>query len=287
MSPTRIRISSQRRLGVLLCDPASAPGLRSSRRLKVLSRTEASVSARFANLFVVCSATELPAVAAIASAANRQHRLRGLFVRENVEPGFLGPMLDRARIRLWRNVLVHHGPPVPERILRAWETEAEDQLIAEAAVSAGRLSVLTCALERLDIPISAVRPLARLSETHLREFEVAEDGSYVHWRSRDVHLDLEALRCVIDPAARTRAEIERASHDARFGHAVAALRQAQGLTQSGIAGVSERQVRRIEAGAVPTVATLRRLAQAHGLELAAYLDRISRKAAELAQAKPA
>lgn len=272
--------STSHDVAVLLRDPASAPELRSSRKLRVFSRIDHRVLARFSNLFVLCSATELPSVAEVASAANRQHRLRALFVRQDIEPEFIGPMLDRAQLRLWRNVLVHQGPPVPGRILRAWELGAQDHLIAEAAISAGRLFALTCALERLEIPVEQIRPLTGLPETELKAFRLAEDGSYLHWPNHDVHLDLDALRYIIDPAARAKADVQRTAHDERFGVAIAAVRQEHGLRQSDIAGLSDRQVRRIEAGSAPRVETLRRLAKAHGLELSDYLARVSEKARE-------
>jgi len=266
-------------VGVLLMDRASLPNLRPSRRLRVFSRLDHKVLHRFANLFVACTATELPAVARLASAANRAHRLRGLFIRQDVDAGFIGAMLDRAHLRLWRNVLVHKGPPVPGRVIRAWEMGAQDRLIAEAAVSAGRLFVLTCALEQLEVPIGQLPALAGLAAGDLRVFEVSSDGSYVHWPRPDVHLDLDAIRYATDPAWRERADVEKATHDKRFGAGVAALRERRGLRQSDIPGLSERQVRRIEAGSQPRVETLRILARAHGMELSAYLERVSEHSA--------
>jgi hypothetical protein len=262
-------------VGVLLLDRASVPNLRPSRRLGVFSRLDHRALHRFPNLFVACTATELPAVARLASAANRAHRLRGLLIRQDVDAEFLGAMLDRARLRLWRNVLVHKGPPVPGRVIRAWEMGAQNDLIAEAALSGGKLFVLTCGLEQLEAPVRQIPALAGLPERDLGAFEVASDGSYIHWPRHDVHLDVDAMRYATDPAWREKADVERATHGKRFGGAVAAFRERSNLRQSDIPGLSERQVRRIEAGAQPRVETLRLLAQAHGLVLSAYLHRVS------------
>jgi transcriptional regulator with XRE-family HTH domain len=249
--------------------------VKSGRRLRILDRTGRQSASRFQHLFVLCSATALAGVAPLARAANRRHQLRALFVRRDIEPGFIGPLLDEAAVRFSRNVVLHEGPELPDRVLRAWEMGAQDRLIAEADVTRGKLMVLTCALERLEIPLAEVPPLARLPKVQRSEFELAGDGSYLHWPEADVHLDLDALRAVVDPAWRARLARERATHDSRFGRAVSALRREDGLKQADIPGVSARQVRRIECGALPRVETLRRLARAHGLELGAYLARIA------------
>jgi transcriptional regulator with XRE-family HTH domain len=53
------------------------------------------------------------------------------------------------------------------------------------------------------------------------------------------------------------------------------LRQQYQLKQSDIAGLSERQVRRIESGEGTKVATLELLAKAQGMELSTYLDAVA------------
>ena len=266
------------RMAVLLCDRESAPGVRSKGSLRVLRQPDRRVWQQATHLFVACSATELPAIAELATAANRTHRLRALFVRENVEPAFLGPMLDRANLRLLRNLVVHHGSGVPTRILRAWQGGAQDALIAEASLSEGRLFLLTCALERLELPIRAVAALSSVPDVELPAFRLAEDGSYLHWPRPDVHLDLDSVRYLIEPAARRRMDLVRVAHDRRFGEAVASLRRDRGLEQSAVPGVSERQVRRIEAGSIPRVSTLERLAAAHGMKVDEYLSQVARRA---------
>jgi hypothetical protein len=249
--------------------------MRTGRRLRVLGSTGLRGASRFPHLFVLCSATTLAKVAPLARAANRQHRLRALFVRRDIEPGFIGPLLGEAAVRFSRNVLIHDGPELPTRVIRAWEMGAQDRLIAEADVANEKLIVLTCALERLEIPLANVRPLGRVPKAQRSELELASDGSYLHWPKADVHLDLDALRAVVDPAWRARMARERATHDSQFGRAVSVLRREHGLNQADIPGVSARQVRRIEGGSLPRSETLRRLARAHGLDLGAYLDRVA------------
>jgi len=278
---------AEAKIGVFLEDRLARSLVKSSRRLRVLDRGGRESASNFPHLFILCSATTLTAVAPLARAANRRHRLRALFVRRDVEPGFIGPLLDEAAVRFSRNVIIHEGPELPERVLRAWEMGAQDRLIAEADVVNGTLIVLTCALDRLEIPLADVRPLARLSKVQRRRFELASDGSHIHWADADVHLDLDALRAVVDPAWRAHMARERAMHDARFGQAVSALRREHGLRQADIPGVSARQVRRIEAGSLPRSETLHRLARAHGLELQAYLKRVAAVAEGLPRSQKA
>ena len=177
-----------------------------------------------------------------------------------------------------RNLLVHRCSDQPRRIVNAWRIGAQDDLIADAVAMRDVLLVVSCAMKRLEVPW---RKLQRVSKANIKtwgQLRVAEDGSYVHWPEPDIHLDLGALRRLVDPAAREAARVERVKSQEGFGAAVAALRKAAGLTQSAIEGVSARQVRRIEAGQVfPRVSTLAKLAAAHGQATNDYLDALARE----------
>ena len=155
---------------------------------------------------------------------------------------------------------------------------AENELIAEASISGGTLFVLSCALERLEVPVRKIPALARRRAEDLTALEVSPDGSYVHWPKGDVHLDLGSLRYVVDPAWRVKTDAERVGHDARFGEAVRAVRVAHGLAQGAIHGLSARHLRRVESGVFPKIATLRVLARAHGMDLDRYLTAVAKAA---------
>lgn len=283
--PLDTGVARDERVGVLLADAISAPGFRSGRRLQRVS--EADVARHWRHpLLVLSAASTLPGVARIAAGANRHHRLRGLLIRLDVGTGLLGPMLDRAGLLGGRHILLHEGPPLPRRVLDAWEKGAENELIAEASVTGGMLFVLSCALERLDVPVRKLAPLSRLSAEELRAVTVSPDGSYLHWPSGDVHLDLGSLRYLVDPVWRARVDLARIRQHARFGDGVRAVREAKGLTQHALAGVSARHVRRIESGAFPKLSTLRVLASAHGMELDAYLAAIAEAAGPCSPAGP-
>lgn len=270
-----------RRIAVLLCDRRVAPGLRSTAGRRIFWKAEKSGLVHANNLFVLCHATDVHKVAEVAAMANRRHRLRALFIQQDIDTVFLLPMLDRAHLRMLRNVWVHQGAEMPERVLNAWETGAPDKLIAHAAVIGDHLHILTCALEQFAVPLDQIKALAAVPHSIQAQFQIASDGSYLHWPTPDVHLDLDALRYVIDPGARHEADARRLLHDKRFGKAVTELRKDRGLAQDDVKGVSARHLRRIEEGeSMPRLATLRRIAEAHGLPLNEYLAELGRRTSD-------
>src|SRR5690349_936704 len=89
---------------------------------------------KYRHLFVLCSDLHLPAAAKFVSDVNRRHKLQALFVKFNSDPTLLPQMLERANLRLVRNMLVHFDSVVPRRVLTAWQHRAQTELIATATV---------------------------------------------------------------------------------------------------------------------------------------------------------
>lgn len=263
------------RMTVLARDPGCHGLLRPKSAWRVLRDADPAGAAGASHVFVLAVASELPQVAEFVRAANKRHHLRALLVHADVDPRWAVQMLDRANLRTLRNTLVHVGSDIPRRVLNAWRLGAQHDLIADVQVAGHTLMVQTCAMDRLEVPFRSLRALAAIPTPDRATVIVADDGSYLHWPAADIHLDLEVLRLAIDPDAQERAKLDRLRHDRRFGEAVAAVRQRHGLRQTDIAGVSARQVRRIEAGAFPRSATLAQLAAAHGLELEPYLSAVA------------
>jgi len=110
-----------------------------------------------------------------------------------------------------------------------------------------------------------------------RDFELAEDGSFIWWRSGDIHLDLDAMRSVIDPVWRRKSARIRLLRGREYGAAIAALRKEYGLRQTDVPDTSERQLRRIEQTGAVFVRILKHLAGAHKMTLEVYLDRVAAK----------
>jgi len=232
---------------------------------------------RYQHLFVLCSALHLPKAAKFVSEMNREHRLQALFVRTDVDPVLLPQMLERAGLRSFRNMLVHSDSLLPFRVLTAWLRNAQAELIAEATVAEDRLIVVSCEPKTYEVHFDQMPALRKIASHDRNHFEIAEDGSFIRWRSADIHLDLDAIRTVTDPAWRKRAERIRRTHGREYGAAIAALRRDHGLRQTDIPRVSERQLRRIEESGAVSVRTMELLARAHRMTLAHYMDAVARK----------
>ena len=229
------------------------------------------------HLFVLCSATHLPHAAKFVSELNRKHKLQALFVRNDSDPDLLPQMLERANLRAVRNMLVHSDARVPRRVLTAWINGAQAELIANATVADDSLVVVSCEPKIYEIRFDQMSELKKIPADERRDFELAEDGSFIWWRSRDIHLDLDAIRSVIDPVWRRKSARIRRLHGREYGAAIAALRKEHGLRQTDIPNTSERQLRRIEQTGAVSVRNLKHLATAHKMTLDVYLDGVAAK----------
>ena len=251
------------------------PGLRSRKSRKIVRIEKISVSKAPNNLFFVCKASLVRQDGPLI-VEYRKH-LRGLLVLQDVEPRFVPPLLREAKLRNMGNLIVPSTEELYERvhrILNAWEARAATRLIADATVVRDLL-IQSCDFKLYRFPFDSVRALKKLPATHRDSFEIASDGSYLHWPEHDIHLDLDALRYATDPQFRDEKDRQRALHNERFGVSVAAFRRERGLTQTNMPGISEREIRRIEKGETfPRTSTLEVIAEAHGLNLRDYIAEI-------------
>ncbi|HZT42857.1 MAG TPA: DUF2442 domain-containing protein [Chthonomonadaceae bacterium] len=266
---------------VLAMDRESKGIIPASDSIRVLHTPDMREAESAQNVFVLSTDAQLNEVAGFVRAANRRHHLRAFLVREESDPTWIPQLLDEADVRTLRNTIFHSGNQVPKRILSAWASGAQNELIANATVREDRLLVLSCGLELLSLPFSDVKPLARMSPEERSQFEISPDGSYLHWHPSDVDLDLEGVRSVLDPSRREHADRQRLIHDQYFGRTIADLRQQAGQRQGDIKGLSERQVRRIEAGEGTSAAAIGHLARAHNMDVNAYLSRIAERMAQI------
>lgn len=166
------------------------------------------------------------------------------------------------------------------RMILARQHDAEAKLIASASVHDGRLVVWSCEPRRFDVAIADIPPLAAMSQEALAGLRVSASGSRIHWDAGDVDIDLDTIRECTDARVRRAHEAERRTDASRYAQAIRALRLERGLKQSDIPGLSERQVRRLEAGGtVPHIGTLRKLAEAHGMAVDGYLGELATRTA--------
>jgi hypothetical protein len=186
-------------------------------------------------------------------------------------------MIRREGLRTLRNLLVHHEPGLPARMLRAWALGVRRDSIAAATTWDDHLLVVTCAFDEFEIGFGTFPALRGIPPVERARFTIEEDGMFLHWPGARVHLTVDDLRLATDPGLRARAEARRVTHDREFGAAVRALRESMGITQSRVEGLSARHLRRIESGYVPGDEAIVALAAAHGMIPEAYLECVSER----------
>jgi DNA-binding XRE family transcriptional regulator len=155
---------------------------------------------------------------------------------------------------------------------------AEKNLISHASIDGDEIRIWSCEPRLLHCPIKSIEALRHVRRKQIGAFEISTSGSRIRWPSADIDLGLEDFLqvCDVDFARQQRKQVE--VELARYGEAIRSLRRARGLRQKDIAGLSEREVRRIEQGKHnPQMATLRKLASAHEMPLKTYLDALARK----------
>jgi hypothetical protein len=244
-------------------------------RVDILTELDLAEVSLARKLFVITSATRLGDFAQFITEANSANRLQALLVRTDVEPEWVPFMLQRAGLRTLRNTLVHSGGSLPVRMLRAWASNLQRDSIATATVVQDLLIVISCSLEVFEVGFGELPALARMPPNLRSQFEIDEDGVFLHWPKPDVHLDLDDIRLVRDPKRRAQALLRKHAHDVAFGAAIRKLRQDRALKQTDVPGLSARHIRRIEAGYVPGDDAIVALAAAHQMNPDDYLNEVS------------
>jgi hypothetical protein len=156
-------------------------------------------------------------------------------------------------------------------------TQGEDRIV-DAWVEGAALVVLSPSFERLYVPVKDLEQFLGSKAERASAFEIDEDGSYLYWPHADVHLGWEQLRGIVDPTTLLATRQKSNAFNQRYGAAIRALREDRGLTQSDIAGVADRHLRRIEHGKLAaTSSVLRALAESHEMSLAVYLAELAER----------
>lgn len=164
------------------------------------------------------------------------------------------------------------------RLVNARLVGAERRLIASALIEGDKLVVWSCEPKRYEVRVSQIPALARMAASDLPDLKLSESGSALHWDAGDVDLNLDVILYYVDPKVRREQDKASRQEAARYAGAIRALREERGLTQADIAGLTERQVRRVEQGeSMPRSETLRKLAAAHGLSLDGYLKELAKR----------
>ena len=170
-----------------------------------------------------------------------------------------------------------HNRIVVERIKQAWEWESEAELIATAQASESMLTIMGCDLNCWQVSFEAIPCLNKLPSSERINFEIDQDGSYLHWQWNDIHIDLEVIKAAVDPEFKNKLYIEKLKYNQSLGKAISQVRKAHNLHQNDIPGLSARHLRRIEnEGYQVTIDVLKKLAVAHNINLEEYLAEVTR-----------
>jgi hypothetical protein len=161
-----------------------------------------------------------------------------------------------------------------ERLNAAVESEADR--IFDANLEGRILRVVSQNFQRLEVPISKIRELAKADTKTLEHFEIDDDGAYIYWPELDLHLGWEQLFQIIDPEAARKAKQKSQQFNERYGAAIRKLREEKGLALTEMPGLSYKQLRRIERGECRlTSNAAKELAKAHGMTPNEYLQKLA------------
>jgi len=129
----------------------------------------------------------------------------------------------------------------------------------------------------LHVPLDAIGALREQPQAMLRNFVIDPDGSFIYWPDLDVHLGWNQFLQAVDPVELRKAQQRSVGFNERYGAAIRKVREAAGIPQSRIEGLTERQIRRIEQGeSRATTAAIATLANAHGLDANTYMERLAK-----------
>jgi hypothetical protein len=149
--------------------------------------------------------------------------------------------------------------------------------IIDAYLVGDRLFVRGPKQRMLHVPLESILALRGEPEAAVRNLSIDPDGSFIYWPDLDVHLGWNQFLQAIDPAELRKAQQRNAGFNERYGASIRRVREAGGVLQSNVEGLTERQLRRVEQGkSRATTAAITALAKAHGLDANAYMERLTR-----------
>ncbi len=208
-----------------------------------------------------------------------------LFTGMNAHPDSIARWMRATRFRHQSDI---HIVPVEDlqtakvfeilaRVGNAHSPSGSSDCIIDAYLIGETLNVLGPKHRLLRVPLDSIRAFAGQTETALRAFEVDPDGSFVYWPKFDAHLGWNQFLQIVDPTEHRKAQQKSEGFNERYGAAIRKLREAAGISQAKIEGLTERQLRRIERGEFrATASALTKLARAHGLSPEEYLENLAR-----------
>lgn len=136
-------------------------------------------------------------------------------------------------------------PEALRRLLIARLRRVPAEGIVDAYFVSGDLVLVLGDLTIRSFPRSQVPGPGHWKEDDFAAFEIDPDGSFLRWPKLDLDLGVSSLLQAVDPMYLADVEIERLARE-DVGTALRELREAAGLRQEDVPGLSARQVRRLE-----------------------------------------
>lgn len=172
---------------------------------------------------------------------------------------------------------VTRDPSAVSRFVLAQFRDTPYEGIVDAYVLGSTLVLLLGDFSIREFPLSEVKDLQELKPEQVGAFEIDDDGSFLYWPSKDLHLGVSQLLQVVDPTYLADIEIRRYAGSGAAGETLSQLREQRGLRQTDIPDLSDRQVRRIEQGISRLkVDSAEKFASAFGMSLTELLEAIGR-----------
>lgn len=122
---------------------------------------------------------------------------------------------------------------------QAWEGIVDAYVLKDTLVTVlGDFSVR-------DFPVDRLPGVKHLDPAERANFEIDSAGSFLYWKSADLHVGPSQMLQAVDPAYLAEVEIERYRIE-KVSRALRQMRTERGLRQSDISGLSTRHVGRLE-----------------------------------------
>jgi hypothetical protein len=155
---------------------------------------------------------------------------------------------------------------VLRRFTSAQEAEGEADRILYGNIRNGFLHVVSSNFNRLEVPLDRIPELKKHEPRKIENFEIDDDGAFIYWPAFDLHLGWAQLQQAVNPEVALKAAQKSEEFNRRYGKAVRTIREKNGFKPTEIAGLSDKQLRRIENGECRlTSNAMEALAKAHKL----------------------
>jgi hypothetical protein len=130
--------------------------------------------------------------------------------------------------------------------------------------------------KKLRVPLEKLSALAECPKEVRDNFNIDEDGVFIYWPHIDVHLGWEQFEQAVDEQAYLKAKLQSDEFNRAYGAAIRKSREKHNMLQTGIKGLTSRQIRRIESGKCrATYNALCKFAEAQGMSISEYLEELA------------